>query len=88
MWLKTVRHRTMIDKHTGQPFYSGIIYRLLSAAFGSFLVAVGFYALFFAETHVVVRITGGVAIIMVGLNMVWSAYTAKESWVSKIGPLP
>lgn len=88
MWRKTVRHRAMIDKHTGQPFYSGMIYRLLSAAFGLLLVVVGFYALFFAETHVVVRITGGAVLILVGLNMGWSACKAKESWVSQIGPLP
>jgi small neutral amino acid transporter SnatA (MarC family) len=78
----------MADKPAIRPFYTGKLYRLLSAAFGSLLLGAGFYALFFAETQVVVRITGGVALILIGFNMVWSAYKAKESWLSKIGPLP
>jgi small neutral amino acid transporter SnatA (MarC family) len=78
----------MLGKPANQTFYKGKLYRLTSAAFGSLLLGAGFYAIFFAETQAAVRITGGIALILLGYNTVWSAYKAKESWLSKIGPLP
>jgi len=72
----------------GKPFYAARTYRLITAAFGLLLIGVGCYALFLAETAGVLRFAGGAAFAAVGGNMVWSAYRAKESWLSRIGPLP
>jgi len=80
----------MTDQRTSsrQPFHARKPYRLFAAAFGLLLVGVGCYALFFAETAMLVRIAGGAALVLVGGNMVWSACKARESWLSKVGPLP
>lgn len=78
----------MTDQRKSQPFYAGRIYRLLTATFGLLLIGVGLYALFFADTSSVVRFIGGSALVLAGYNMVSSAYKAKESWLSKLGPLP
>lgn len=78
----------MTDQHADQPFYARKMYRLLTAAFGLLLIGVGVYALIFAGTSTVVRLVGGSALVLAGYNMVSSAYQAKESWLSKLGPLP
>ena len=72
----------------GKPFYAARTYRLITAAFGLLLIGVGCYALFLAGTAGVIRYAGGAAFVAVGVNMVWSAYRAKESWLSRLGPLP
>lgn len=72
----------------GKPFYAGRTYRLITAAFGLLLIGVGCYALFLADTAGVIRFAGGTAFVAVGGNMVWSAVTARESWLSRLGPLP
>lgn len=64
------------------------MYRVLTAALGLLLIGVGVYALFFADTATVVRLLGGAALVLVGYNMLSSAYQGKESWLSKLGPLP
>lgn len=70
-------------------FYAGRIYRVLSFSFGLFLVAVGVYGAFsFTEAPGIWRIGGGLLFVVFGFNMAYSAWKAKESWVSKIGPLP
>jgi uncharacterized membrane protein HdeD (DUF308 family) len=78
----------MTDQHADQPFYARKVHRLVTAAFGSLLIGVGVYALFFADTSTVVRLVSGSALVLTGYNMVSSAYKAKESWLSKLGPLP
>jgi uncharacterized membrane protein HdeD (DUF308 family) len=72
----------------GQPFYAKRMYRLLTAAFGLLLIGVGVYALVFAGTSTVVRFVGGSAFVLAGYNLVSSACQARESWLSKFGPLP
>ena len=64
------------------------MYRLLTAVFGLLLIGVGFYAFFFADTSTVVQLLGGSVLVLLGYNMVSSACKAKESWLSKLGPLP
>ncbi len=68
--------------------YTGKVYRVLSFLFGSFLMAIGLYGIFLAETPAVWRLVGGVAFVVLGFNMAYSAWKARESWLSKIGPLP
>jgi len=78
----------MKDQGASQVFYAGKMYRLLTAVFGLFLIAVGCYAFFLADTSTVVRLLGGFVLVLLGYNMVSSACKAKESWLSKLGPLP
>ncbi|KAF1697084.1 hypothetical protein [Pseudoxanthomonas koreensis] len=78
----------MGDERTKQPFYAGTTYRRVSAVVGTIVVVAGFYALLFAETDPVLRIPGGIGIILIGGNLAWSAWKARESWLSRIGPLP
>jgi uncharacterized membrane protein HdeD (DUF308 family) len=78
----------MTDHRSKQAFYEGKMYRLLTAALGILLAGVGFYALIFADTSLIVRLLGGLACVLAGYNMLSSACKAKESWLSKRGPLP
>ena len=77
-----------MSRRVGQPFHAGRIYRLLSTIFGFALLLGGLYVTLFAETQAALRILGGIAFALIGGNMVWSACKAKESWLSRIGPLP
>ena len=52
------------------------------------MVGVGFYVLLFAGTSIVLRFVAGSALVLFGCNMVVSACKARESWLSKVGPLP
>ncbi|MDP2267938.1 MAG: hypothetical protein Q8K46_02110 [Deltaproteobacteria bacterium] len=78
----------MRDPHERTPFYAKRIYRLLSGALGAALIGVGLYALMLAGPLTVLSAVGGIGLILVGGNMVASAYASKESWLSRIGPLP
>lgn len=70
------------------PFYARMHYRIVTGVFGLFLFAVGVFALFFADTEPTLRWIAGGVILIFSLNMILSAWRAKESWLSKIGPLP
>ena len=76
----------MTDQRSRPAFYTGPIYRVLMGAFGLFLIGIGLYAIFADPSAM--RIAGGVAIAIVGCNSVYASYNSKESWISKIGPLP
>mgnify|MGYP001229670524 CR=1 FL=1 len=78
----------MKDKRENTPFYARRTYRLLSGSFGAFLVGVGLYALFFEGPLTALRLAASVGLVMFGGNMAASAYAAKQSWLSRIGPLP
>jgi len=78
----------MKDQRESTPFYARRTYRLFSGLFGAFLVAVGLYALIFATSFSALRVVVGAALVVLGANMARSAYAAKESWLSRIGPLP
>jgi hypothetical protein len=78
----------MSNQQPEPPFYERKFYRLITAAFGFLLAGVGGYALFFAETAAVIRFPGALGLLLLGYNMLSSAFRAKESWLSKIGPLP
>ncbi|TXL68912.1 hypothetical protein [Zeimonas arvi] len=76
------------EQGAGKPFHARRTYRLITAALGLLLCGVGACVLILADTAGVVRLAGGAAFVTVGGNMVWSAVTAKESWLSRLGPLP
>lgn len=78
----------MAEKHPKQAFYAGKTYRIVSAVFGLILLLTGLYALVLAQSPAALRIAGGLGLILLGGNLVWSACKAKESWASRIGPLP
>ena len=78
----------MKDQRESTPFYAKRTYRLLSGAFGAFLIGVGLYALLFAGPLTALRLAVGIGLVLFGGNMAASAYAAKESWLSRIGPFP
>lgn len=71
-----------------EPFYTRKLYRLFSGGFGLFLIGVGVYALFFTGDSTMMQIVGGIALVLLGFNMVISAFRARESLISRLGPLP
>ena len=68
--------------------FQGRTYRLLSGCFGLFLAGIGVYALVFAEPLTLLRLAAGAALVVLGGNMVAAAWKGRESWLSRIGPLP
>jgi hypothetical protein len=80
--------RGATERGADKPFYAGRTYRLITAVLGLILVGAGCYALFLADAAGVIRFAGGTAFVAVGGNMVWSAVAARESWLSRLGPLP
>lgn len=78
----------MTDHKNGKPYYGRGTYRVITGVFGLFLTGVGIYAAFFGVVDPIFRIAGGSLFVLIGGNAVWSAICSKESWLSKIGPLP
>lgn len=78
----------MTDRREGPPFYARRTYRVLSGLFGLSLAAIGLYAIFFAGPSTTLQSLGGAVLVLVGANMMLAALRAKESWLSRIGPLP
>jgi uncharacterized membrane protein HdeD (DUF308 family) len=78
----------MTSERESKPFYARQSYRLISGGFGVCLAGLGIYAMLFAETSIAPRLIGGAVLVLVGVNMTLSAYRARESWLSRIGPLP
>jgi putative Mn2+ efflux pump MntP len=69
-------------------FYARRTYRVLSGLFGLCLAGIGTYALFFAVPPTTLQNVGGAVLVIIGANMVLAALRARESWLSRIGPLP
>ena len=78
----------MTDHKNTNPYYSRGSYRVVTGIFGLFLAGVGIYAAFFGVVDPVFRLGGGLLFVLIGGNAVWSAIQSKESWLSKIGPMP
>lgn len=62
--------------------------RAFSAVFGIFLLGVGAYAVLFSEAPLHWAVPAGIVMALVGGNLVYSSYSCKPSWLSRIGPLP
>jgi len=71
-----------------QPYYTRKTYRMATVALGLFLVGVGVFVLLRSTTGTALRVTGGLVLVVLGGNMVLSSYRGKESWLSRLGPLP
>ena len=80
--------RVISDERQLMKFYQGPIYRILSALFGLALVFLGLYVLLGLGQLDALRFAGAVALVLLGGNMAYSATRGRESWISKIGPLP
>jgi threonine/homoserine/homoserine lactone efflux protein len=65
-----------------------MLHRLFLGVFGLLLMGVGIYALFSASPFTILQLAGGSALVLLGGNMVVSAWRARESWLSRLGPLP
>lgn len=70
------------------PFHARRTYRLLSGIFGAFLAAVGIFILLFNGPLTALSVVAGIALVMLGGDMLLAAYSGKESWLSRFGPLP
>ena len=62
--------------------------RGVSAVFGAFLAGVGVYAFLFSGAPLYWVVPGGLALVLLGGNLVYSSCRGKPSWLSRIGPLP
>ena len=78
----------MSDPEGAPPYYSGRLYRLLTAGFGALLFVLGIYVALVADISLFWRVAAGLVLMLVGGNAVSSAATGRESWLSRIGPLP
>lgn len=62
--------------------------RLFAWVFGLLLVGTGVYAWLFSQTDALWRFGGGAALVLLGGNLLQSAWQGKPSWLSRLGPLP
>ncbi len=76
----------MTDPQNTPRYYDGRVYRVLSGAFGVFLVVVGIYVVFFGVVEPLICLVAGSLIALVGANTLWAAIQAKASWLFKLGP--
>lgn len=76
----------MADDQDVDRYFSGTIYRILSALFGLFLVSVGVYAIFFGVVGPFARVSLGLAITVLGAETLWSSVQSKQSWLAKLAP--
>jgi len=78
----------MTDSPENKAFYARKLYRLITSAFGLLLIGTGCYVLFLSGEFTSLRVVAGLVLVLFGCNLVASACKAKESWLSKLGPLP
>jgi uncharacterized membrane protein HdeD (DUF308 family) len=64
------------------------VHRLFTGVLGVLIVGSGVYAMRFVSSSGMFQFVGAAVLIVLGVNMVFSALRARESWMSKIGPLP
>lgn len=62
--------------------------RAFSVVFGCFLAGVGVYALTLDHAPLWWRVPGGLALVVLGVDLVVAALRDRKSWLSRIGPLP
>ncbi len=62
--------------------------RIFSVLFGLLLFGVGIYVLLFNHEFKFWHIIGGMMLALFGSNTLYAAYRNKQSWLSRIGPLP
>ena len=62
--------------------------RIFSAVVGAFLFCLGIFALGQDHLSFAWRVGGGSLLTLLGVNSLLAAYRGKESWLSRLGPLP
>ncbi|GIK36091.1 MAG: hypothetical protein AMXMBFR45_03830 [Gammaproteobacteria bacterium] len=67
---------------------TGTGHRIFLGAFGLLLLGTGLYALLFSAAGPLLRFGAGIALVVLGANAVYAACTARQAWLSRIGPLP
>ncbi len=67
---------------------TGAVHRLFTGGLGVVILGSGVYAMRFVSSSGMFQFVGAAVLIVLGVNMVFSAFRARESWMSKIGPLP
>lgn len=75
------------DKFESTPRTS-TVHRVFTGGLGLVVLCSGVYAMRFVSPSGMLQLVGSVALIALGSNMIVSALRARESWMSKIGPLP
>ena len=78
----------MQREHQNTYYYQGNVYRSLTALMGVLLLGVGIWAAFFTDASLMNRLVAFLIFGTVGANALIAALASKESWISKIGPLP
>lgn len=76
-----------MNEHDHKPFYARPVYRVMSLLFGLALIGSSLYLLF-GQPARALQIIGALLIMALGVNLLLAAVRARESWLSKIGPLP
>lgn len=66
----------------------GTGHRVVTGALGALLLGSGVYALRYVSDSGALQLLGALGCIAVGANAVLSAWRARASWISRIGPLP
>lgn len=77
----------MTSQNDNRSFHKRKTYRVLSGCFGLFLFGVGLYVMLLDRSATLPVLAGG-ALILLGGNAIVCAVLARESWLSKLGPLP
>jgi putative Mn2+ efflux pump MntP len=62
--------------------------RIFSTLFGLLLFGVGIYIVLFSYDSTLWHLIAGMLLALLGSNMFYAAYRNKQSWLSRIGPLP
>ncbi|MEO7798782.1 MAG: hypothetical protein ABIY47_13775 [Opitutaceae bacterium] len=76
-----------MNEREQKPSYAGPVYRTLSVLFALTLLGSSFYLLF-GQRAGALQVIGALSILALGVNLLLAAVRGKESWLSKIGPLP
>lgn len=63
-------------------------YRLITAAIGLALFGLGIYILLFGPAGALIRVAIGIVLLLLGGNAMFAAWRSRESWLSRLGPLP
>ncbi len=78
----------MTDREDPAPWHASRGYRLASGGLGAVLAGAGLYVLLGIRPLEATHLLASAALVAVGLNLAVSALTGRESWLSRIGPLP
>ena len=76
----------MTKRENAVQYYQGNVYRIVWAAGGLLLAALGIVVMFFGVVGLPIRIGAGLVMILLGANAVWSSVQSTECWLAKFLP--